>query len=137
MSRELKWKSSRLVTKIGGKNSNPHMGMPHLSTGQHHGFINTVWYKVIFRLKKITSPCSKRVLLSITTQKSRYTRTRRENQEDNLDNVKFNVSCFFEPCDYGAPEGKRWNDSFLVFMQSGIETVIFFFLPLRINFKLL
>lgn len=28
------------------------MWKPHLSMGQHNGFINMVWYKIIFRLKK-------------------------------------------------------------------------------------
>jgi hypothetical protein len=50
---------------------------------------------------------------SLTTQKGRYTRTRGENQEDNLDNVKFKVSCFFEPCDYMGHQ--RVKDGMILF----------------------
>lgn len=40
-------------------------------------------------------------------------KNRGENQADNLDNVKFKVFCFFEPCDYMGHQ--RVKDGMILF----------------------
>lgn len=60
------------------------MGKPHLSMGQHNGFINMVWYKIIFRLKKITSTSSE-IILYLNYSEELIYKNKGKSKDENLD----------------------------------------------------
>lgn len=107
------------------------MGKPHLSMGQHNGFKNMAWYKIIFRLKKKITTTSSKIVLYWNYSGELIYKNKGKSKEENLDIISNCLASLNHAITQGT---KRWKMEWF-FCLYVIWNGNYFF-P-RIDFKLL